>query len=39
VAGSKFKNMPGFARSKKGHISLQDHGNEVWYKNIRIRKL
>jgi hypothetical protein len=39
VAGSKFKNMPGFAKSKKGYISLQDHGNEVWYKNIKIRKL
>ena len=39
VAGSKFKNMADFAKSKKGHIALQDHGNEVWYKNIKIRKL
>ncbi len=39
VAGSKFVKMPGFAKAKKGHISLQDHGNQVWYKNIKIRKL
>lgn len=39
VAGSKFKAMPGFGTFKKGHIALQDHGNEVWYKNISIRKL
>lgn len=39
VAGSKFKNMPGFAKAKQGRIALQDHGNEVWYKNIKIRKL
>lgn len=39
VAGSKFKNMPNFAKFKSGHIVLQDHGNEVWYKNIKIRKL
>ncbi|MFT3949385.1 MAG: DUF1080 domain-containing protein [Agriterribacter sp.] len=39
VAGSKFKNMPGFAKAKQGRIVLQDHGNEVWYKNIKIREL
>ncbi|HEX5026343.1 MAG TPA: DUF1080 domain-containing protein [Agriterribacter sp.] len=39
VAGSKFKNMEDFAKSKTGHIVLQDHGNEVWFKNIKIRKL
>lgn len=39
VAGSKFKGMPDFGTFKSGHISLQDHGNEVWYKNIKIRKL
>lgn len=39
VAGSKFKNMEGFAKFKSGHIVLQDHGDEVWYKNIKIRKL
>jgi hypothetical protein len=39
VAGSKFKNMPDFAKAKQGRIVLQDHGNEVWFKNIKIRKL
>lgn len=39
VAGSKFKDLEDFAKFKSGHIVLQDHGNEVWYKNIKIRKL
>lgn len=39
IAGSKFKSMPGFGTFKKGHIALQEHGEEVWYKNIKIRKL
>jgi Domain of Unknown Function (DUF1080) len=39
VAGSKFKAMPDFTAFKSGHIALQDHGNMVSYKNIRIRKL
>jgi hypothetical protein len=39
VAGSKFNTMPGFAKYKSGKISLQDHGDEVWYRNIEIKKL
>ncbi|MCW3115407.1 MAG: Protein of unknown function precursor [Segetibacter sp.] len=39
VANSKFKTMPGFGTFKKGKIALQEHGEEVWYKNIKIRKL
>ncbi|MEZ4964416.1 MAG: family 16 glycoside hydrolase [Saprospiraceae bacterium] len=39
IAGSKFKDMPGFGKAKKGKIALQDHGDPVWYKNIKIRKL
>ena len=36
---SKFKDMPYFAKATSGFIGLQgDHG-EVWYRNIRIRKL
>ena len=39
IAKSKFKNMPLFAKAKEGRIGLQgDHG-EIWYRNIRIRKL
>jgi hypothetical protein len=39
VKGSKFASMPGYGRIKKGHIALQDHGDKVWYKNIKIRPL
>ena len=39
IAKSKFKTMPLFAKASSGHIGLQgDHG-EIWYRNIRIRKL
>lgn len=37
VAGSKFKAMPHFAKTPRGRIALQDHGDKVWYRNIRIR--
>ncbi|RYG52169.1 MAG: DUF1080 domain-containing protein [Chitinophagaceae bacterium] len=39
VAGSKFKEWPGFGTFKKGHIALQDHGADVWFKNVEIKKL
>ena len=39
VADSKFKSWSDFAKNKSGHIALQDHGNEVSYRNIKIRKL
>jgi len=37
VAGSKFKNMPDFGTYKKGRLGLQDHGNEVHFRNIKIK--
>ncbi|MBK7935816.1 MAG: DUF1080 domain-containing protein [Lewinellaceae bacterium] len=39
IDGSKFKEMPGFGKAKKGKIALQDHGDPVWFKNMKIRKL
>ncbi|WP_181307470.1 DUF1080 domain-containing protein [Rufibacter sp. XAAS-G3-1] len=39
VAGSKFKNMAGFGTFKSGKIALQDHGDDVWYRNIMIKRL
>ena len=39
IAGSKFKDMPGFGTFKSGKIALQDHGDDVWYRNIRIKRL
>ncbi|RAV98138.1 family 16 glycoside hydrolase [Pseudochryseolinea flava] len=37
VSKSKFKDMPGFGKSRKGHIALQDHGNQVWFRNVKIK--
>lgn len=39
IAASKFKTFPKFATVIRGHIALQDHGNVVSYRNIRIREL
>lgn len=39
VANSKFKNWADFAKFTKGHIVLQDHGDQVYFRNIRIKQL
>ena len=39
VAASKFADWEHFGIYRKGHISLQDHTDPVWYRNIRIREL
>jgi cytochrome c len=39
IAGSKFKDMPGFGLAPKGKIALQDHGDKVWYRNIKIKEI
>ncbi|WP_245812770.1 3-keto-disaccharide hydrolase [Belliella buryatensis] len=35
----KWKDFPQYAKTKKGYIGLQAHGDPVWYKNIKIRML
>ncbi len=39
LAASKFKDMPDFGKYRSGKIALQDHGDQVWFKNILIKKL
>jgi hypothetical protein len=38
VARSKFKNVQGFGEKVHGHILLQDHGDEIAFRNIRIKE-
>jgi len=35
---SKYRKWSGFGQGKSGYILLQDHGNEVYFKNIKIRE-
>jgi cytochrome c len=39
IADSKFRDMDSFGKSEKGKIALQDHGDRVWFRNIKIREL
>jgi len=39
VADSKFHQWPGYGMAHRGHIALQDHGDRVAYRNIKIRLL
>ena len=39
IARSKFKDMPGFMKESSGHIAFQHHGEEAWFRNLRIRRL
>lgn len=36
---SKFADKPMYGQAGSGHIALQDHGDKVWFRNIRIKKL
>jgi hypothetical protein len=37
-AEGKWHDAAGYGVATKGHIDLQDHGNEAWYRNIRIKE-
>lgn len=39
VAASKFGKMEGYAKARKGHIALQDHGDMASFRNVKIRPL
>lgn len=39
ISQSKFKTTPGFGLPTRGHILLQAHRSEVWFRNIKIREL
>lgn len=39
VAASKFASMPDYGRRKTGRLVFQDHSSEVWFRNIKVRRL
>lgn len=39
LAASKYSDIEGFADRRAGHIVLQDHGDDVWFRNIKLREL
>ena len=39
IGNSKYKDLPGFGTKFKTRIQLQDHGDEIWFRNLKIRPL
>jgi hypothetical protein len=40
VLESKFKDYEWFLNTaEEGHIGLQDHGDDIWFRNVKIREL
>ena len=39
IKNSKWKDVPTYGKAPKGHIDLQDHGDKVAFRNIKIRQL
>ena len=38
LAASKYRAIPGFAERRNGHIVLQDHGDEVYFRSLKVRE-
>lgn len=38
-ATGKWKDHPEYGMTARGHIALQDHGGEIWFRNIELREL
>ena len=39
ISKSKFKDIARFGKPQNGHILLQDHGDQVWYRKVEIKRL
>jgi len=39
IEKSKFKGNERFGKRQNAHILLQDHGDQVWFRNIKIRRI
>lgn len=39
LAQSKYRSITGFSGRRAGHIVLQDHGDEVYFRNVKVRPL
>lgn len=39
LAASKYKDIPWFAERRRGHVVLQDHGDAVWFRSLKVREL
>ncbi len=39
IAASKYKDNPKFAKATSGHLMFQHHGQKIWLKNIRVKRL
>jgi hypothetical protein len=39
VQAGKWKDYPGYGKATRGRLGLQDHGNRIWFRNIKVRPL
>jgi hypothetical protein len=38
IAASKFKDWETFGKARRGHLALQEHGGQVWFRNIKLKE-